>query len=48
MLIRIVNKDVDKKRPVFPKRINNKCPAIIFAANPTAQVPGRIKFLIND
>ena len=46
ILIGIANKDVDRKGPVFPNRVNNKCPAIIFAANHTARVPGRIKFLI--
>ena len=40
MIIKIVNKDVDRERPVFPNRVNNKCPAIIFAANRTAKVPG--------
>ena len=46
MLQKIVNKDVDKKGPVFPNRVNYKCPAIISADNRTAKVPGRIKFLI--
>ena len=32
---------VDRNGPVFPSKANNKCPAIIFAAN----VPGRIMFL---
>lgn len=32
--------------PVFPKRVINKWPAIIFAVNRTARVPGRITFLI--
>ena len=45
-IIRIANKDVDRKVPVFPNRVNNKYPAIIFAANRTAREPGRIKFLI--
>ena len=30
LIIIIVNKDVDKKGPVFTNRVNNKCPAIIF------------------
>jgi hypothetical protein len=29
----------------LPKRVNNKCPAIILAANRIARVPGRITFL---
>lgn len=37
---------VDKDGPVFPNKVINKCPAIIFAANRTAKVPGRIIFLI--
>lgn len=32
--------------PVFPRRVRSKCPAIMFAANRTARVPGRIIFLI--
>lgn len=32
--------------PVFPNRVNSKCPAIILAANRIANVPGRITFLI--
>lgn len=32
--------------PLFPNKVNNKCPAIMFAVNRTANVPGRIKFLI--
>lgn len=32
--------------PVFPKRVNNKCPAIMFAVSRTAKVPGRIILLI--
>lgn len=36
----------DKEFPVFPKRVNNKCPAIILAERRTAKVPGRITFLI--
>lgn len=36
----------DNCLPVFPRRVINKCPAIIFAANRTAKVPGRITFLI--
>lgn len=36
----------DKLGPVFPRRVINKCPAIILAANRTAKVPGRITLLI--
>lgn len=32
--------------PVFPINVISKCPAIIFADNRTANVPGRIIFLI--
>lgn len=32
--------------PVFPNKVNNKCPAIIFAASRTARVPGRIILLM--
>lgn len=36
----------DKDDPVFPNKVRSKCPAIIFAANRMAKVPGRIIFLI--
>lgn len=32
--------------PVFPRSVNSRWPAIIFAANRMARVPGRITFLI--
>jgi hypothetical protein len=32
--------------PLFPSRINNRCPAIMFAVNRTASVPHWITFLI--
>lgn len=32
--------------PVFPNNVNNKWPAIMFAASRTANVPGRMTFLI--
>ena len=32
--------------PLFLNSVNNKCPAIIFAVNRIANVPGRIIFLI--
>jgi hypothetical protein len=31
---------------LFPRRVNNRWPAIIFAVKRTANVPGRIKLLI--
>jgi hypothetical protein len=36
----------EREFPVFPIRVNKRCPAIIFAVNRTAKVPGRITFLI--
>lgn len=36
----------DKDGPVFPSKVNKRCPAIILAANRIANVPGRIMFLI--
>lgn len=32
--------------PLFPRRVNSRCPAIMFAVSRTAKVPGRIMFLI--
>ena len=32
--------------PLFPSSVNSKCPAIIFAVRRSANVPGRIRFLI--
>jgi hypothetical protein len=32
--------------PLFPSKVNSRCPAIMFAVNRTAKVPGRIRFLI--
>lgn len=37
---------MDIEEPVFPNNVRSKCPAIIFAANRIASVPGRIMFLI--
>jgi hypothetical protein len=37
---------VERELPVFPSKVNNKCPAIILAESRTAKVPGRIIFLI--
>ena len=41
-----VTSNNESEGPVLPSNVNNKCPAIIFAANRTARVPGRITFLI--
>jgi len=32
--------------PLFPVRVNNKCPAVIFAVRRTANFAGRIRLLI--
>jgi threonine/homoserine efflux transporter RhtA len=32
--------------PLFSSRVNSRCPAVIFAVQRTANVPGRIKLLI--
>lgn len=32
--------------PLFPSSVNSRCPAIMFAVNRTASVPGRIMLLI--
>jgi hypothetical protein len=45
-VINIVSNVCLRADPLFPSRVNNRCPAIIFAVNRTASVPGRIKFLI--
>ena len=44
-IIKIGNKVFPIEGPVFPKRVSNRWPAIIFAANRMAKVPGRITFL---
>jgi hypothetical protein len=44
--IKKYNKIKDKEFPVFPIKVNSRCPAIILAVNRTANVPGRITFLI--
>ena len=41
----IIRSDRDKNSPVFPSKIDNKCPAIMFATNRKANVPGQIIFL---
>lgn len=48
VIIKILIIIILSELPVFPKRVISKCPAIIFAANRTAKVPGRIKFLIDS
>jgi hypothetical protein len=45
-MIKIVRRDLDRSGPVFPSKVINKCDAIIFTANRTAQVPGPIMFMI--
>jgi hypothetical protein len=32
--------------PLFPSKVSSKCPAIMFAVNRRANVPGRIRLLI--
>jgi hypothetical protein len=32
--------------PLYPSKVSSKCPAIMFAVNPTASVPGRLRLLI--
>lgn len=44
--IKIEIKLTDINGPVFPNNVSSKCPAIIFAANRTARVIGRIMLLI--
>lgn len=36
----------DRDAPVFPSKVNKRCPAIILAESRIAKVPGRIIFLI--
>lgn len=44
--IKKITRKWGRELPVFPNKVNNKWPAIIFAASRTAKVPGRITFLI--
>jgi hypothetical protein len=44
--IRIVSKAWFIAGPLFPRRMSSRWPAIMFAVNRTAGVPGRIRFLI--
>lgn len=37
---------IDIDGPVFPIKVINKCPAIMLAESRTANVPGRIIFLM--
>ena len=43
--IRIERMVIERDGPVLPNRVNKRWPAIIFAANRTAKVPGRMIFL---
>lgn len=43
---KIETRIVGKAGPLFLNKVNNKWPAIIFAVNRIARVPGRITFLI--
>ena len=45
-MIKKESKNIDKEFPVFPSRVNKRCPAIILAESRTARVPGRITLLI--
>lgn len=45
-VINIVNNVCLIDGPLFPSKVSSKCPAIMFAVNRTASVPGRIRFLI--
>lgn len=45
-MIKITRTDCGNDGPVFPINVNNRWPAIMFAASRTASVPGRIMFLI--
>jgi hypothetical protein len=44
--IRIVSKVWFIAGPLFPRRVSRRWPAIMFAVNRTARVPGRIRFLM--
>ena len=44
-MIRIGSRLLVSDGPVFPNKVNNKCPAIMLAARRIAKVPGRITFL---
>lgn len=42
----IINKNIDKFGPWFPKSVNSRCPEIMLAVNRIDNVPDRITFLI--
>ena len=46
MITKKIKKIEDSEFPVFPSKVKSKCPAIILAESRTANVPGRITFLI--
>lgn len=46
VISKIYTNIIDIDGPVFPSNVISKCPAIIFAVNRTASVPGRMIFLI--
>ena len=43
---KILTNIVGSAGPLFPNRVKRRCPAIIFAVNRIAKVPGRMIFLI--
>ena len=45
-MISTVNKVCLIDGPLLPNKVSSKCPAIMFAVNRTAKVPGRIRLLI--
>lgn len=47
-IIKIFKKNKFIDGPLFPRRVNNKWPAIILAVNRIANVIGRIIFLIDS
>jgi hypothetical protein len=44
--IKILRRETPIVGPLFPSKVNSRCPAIMFAVNRTANVPGRIILLI--
>jgi hypothetical protein len=46
-VIRILNSDCLIVGPLFPRSVSKRCPAIIFAVNRTARVPGLITEVLN-
>lgn len=45
-MINMVSSVCLNEGPLLPRRVSNKCPAIMLAASRTAKVPGRIRLLI--